>query len=685
TRGTAQNDDVYFQTRELQAKKYKGVSDVVEYYMDEIAKETGRAYKPFSYVGAPDAENVIVCMGSVTECAEEVVEYLVAKGEKVGMVKVHLYRPFDTAKFLSAMPKTVKKIAVLDRTIEQGALYEPLCLDVQSVYYNQANAPIIVGGRYGLSSKDTTPDLVNAIFDNLKLAQPKDHFTVGINDDIDHTSLEVKESIDVCDPTTTELLFFGLGSDGTVGACKNISKIVGDYTEYYSQSYAAYDSKKSGGSTRLHLRFSKKPIRSTYLVNKPHFVSCSLDAYLDKFDMIAGLRDGGTFLLNTVVDKDHIANRLPNSYKRLLAQKNAKFYIIAANAAARECGFRPGLGVNTIMQSAFFKLNPQIMDYEEAIQHMKEFATKTYIKKGQDIVDQNHKAIEMGGTKLVEVTVDPAWANLEDEVKSVDTKRPTFVREIADVINSIKGDSIPLSTFAKFGVDGHMPQGTAAYEKRGVATDVPKWLPDNCIQCNQCAFVCPHACIRPFLCTEEEVQNAPEGANFLDATGFKGYKYHLAISTLDCTGCGVCLTVCPGKPKKAEDGTVTKSPALVSQTMAQSNENKDAEICQYFLDNVTYKSDVAGNANVKNVQFAQPLFEYSGACGGCGETPYVKAVAQLFGDRMMVANATGCTSIYSGSYPSTPYTTNAKGQGPAWANSLFEDNAEFGFGMNIAV
>ena len=512
-----------------------------------------------------------------------------------------------------------------------------------------------------------------------------DHFVVGIVDDIDNTSLPLGPAIDVADPSTTELLFFGLGSDGTVGACKNIAKIVGDYTDFYSQSYAAYDSKKSGGSTRLHLRFSKKPIRSTYLVNQPHFVSCSLDAYLDKFDMIDGLRDGGTFLLNTVVDKDHIEQRLPNKYKRLLAEKKAKFYIIAANAAARECGFRAGLGVNTIMQSAFFKLNEQIMDYEEAKQHMKEFATKTYLKKGQDVVDQNHAAIDMGGSRLVEVEVKPEWANLTDEVKTVDMSRPQFVREIADVINAIKGDSLPLSAFAKFGNDCHMPQGTAAYEKRGVATDVPLWTAENCIQCNQCAFVCPHACIRPFLCTEEEVANAPKEAQFLDATGFKGYKYSLAISTLDCTGCGVCLTVCPGKPKKDAEGNVTKSPALTSHTMAASRANNEHGVFDYFANNVTYKSEVAGNANAKNVQFAQPLFEFSGACGGCGETPYVKAVSQLFGDRMMVANATGCTSIYSGSYPSSPYTTNAEGRGPAWANSLFEDNAEFGFGMRMAV
>lgn len=685
TRGTAQNDDVYFQTRELQNFKYEGIYDVVEKYMKAISKVTGRKYQPYTYYGAKDAKYVIVAMGSVTECAEEVVDFLTARGEKVGILKVHLYRPFVVAKFLKAMPKTVKRIAVLDRTIEQGALYEPLCLDVKAAYFGAKDAPLIVGGRYGLSSKDTTPDLVNAVFCNLKKSKPKDHFTLGINDDIKYTSLEVTENIDVADPTTTELLFFGLGSDGTVGACKNISKIVGDYTSFYSQSYAAYDSKKSGGSTRLHLRFSKNPIRSTYLVNQPHFVSCSLDAYLDKFDMIAGLRDGGTFLLNTVVDAKNIEKRLPNRYKRLLAEKHAKFYIIAANAAARECGFRPGLGVNTIMQSAFFKLNEQIMNYEEAKQHMKEFATKTYLKKGQDVVDQNHKAIDMGGTRLVEVPVKPEWADLVDEEKKVDMKRPAFVREIADVINAIDGDSLPLSVFAKFGEDCHMPQGTAAYEKRGVATDVPLWTSENCIQCNQCAFVCPHACIRPFLCTEEEVAKAPKGAQFLDATGFKGYKYTLQVSTLDCTGCGVCLTVCPGKPKKDENGVMVKNPALTSHTMAESNKNKEAKVCEYFYNKVSYKGDVAGTNNAKNVQFSKPLFEFSGACGGCGETPYVKAVSQLFGDRMMVANATGCTSIYSGSYPSSPYTTDAEGRGPVWANSLFEDNAEFGFGMRMAV
>ena len=684
TRGTAQNDDVYMQTRELQAQRYVNVYPAVEMYMNKISKATGRNYAPYKYYGHPNATRVIVAMGSVNQCAEEVVDYLNAKGQRVGLVEVHLYRPFVQKKFVAAFPKTVTKVAVLDRTIEQGAQYEPLALDVIAAFAGVKDAPKIVCGRYGLSSKDTNPDLINAVFDNLKERSPKDHFVLGVNDDVNHSSLEVKESIDVADPTTTELLFFGLGGDGIVGACKNISKIVGDYTDLYAQSYAAYDSKKSGGSTRLHLRFSKNPIRSTYLVNQPHFVACTTDAYLAKFDMIDGLREGGTFLLNTVVDADNIEKLLPNRYKRLLAQKHAKLYIINAYDGAKRAGFRAGLGVNTIIQSAFFKLNQNIMDYEEAKQHMKDFATKTYLKKGQDVVDQNHQAIDFGGDLLVEVKVKSSWANLKDEKAKVDESRPAFVREIADVINSIKGDSLPLSVFAKYGQDSHMPAGTAALEKRGVATAVPLWVSENCIQCNSCAFACPHACIRPFLCDEQEVANAPEGAQFLDATGFKGYKFHLSISTLDCTGCGVCLTVCPVNTKNADNKE--KQP-LVAHSMTKSRDAKEEVVAQYFLDKVTYKGELANAKTVtaKSVQFNQPLFEFSGACGGCGETPYVKAVSQLFGDRMLVANATGCSSIYSGSYPSSPYTVNAEGRGPAWANSLFEDNAEFGFGMRMGV
>ena len=690
TAGTAQNDDVYMQTRELQAQQYEKVYPIVEKYMKAISKATGRKYTPYQYYGDPNATRVIVAMGSVNQCAQEVVDYLTAHGEKVGIVQVHLYRPFVVKKFLQAFPKTVKKIAVLDRTIEQGSLYEPLALDVMAAFDQYGDKDVkIVAGRYGLSSKDTNPDMVHAVFENLKKKAPKDHFVIGVNDDIKNTSLPIPAPIDVADPSTTELLFFGLGGDGIVGACKNISKIIGDYTTYYSQSYAAYDSKKSGGSTRLHIRFSQKPIRSTYLVNQPHFVACTTDAYLDKFDMIDGLRDGGTFLLNTVIDADHIEQRLPNKYKRLLAQKHAKLYIINAYDGAKQAGFGGGKGVNTIIQSAFFKLNENIMNYEEAKTHMKEFAKKTYLKKGQDIVDQNYLAIDLGGSMPVQVEVKPEWANLPDVAPVVDEKRPEFVREIADVMNAIKGDSLPLSAFKKFDLGASMQPGTAAWEKRGVATAVPLWTSSNCIQCNQCAFVCPHACIRPFLCDEEEVKNAPEGAQFLDATGFPGYKFHLAISTLDCTGCGVCLTVCPGKKtKNAETGEFEQNPALTAHSMAKSRAAKEEVVAQYFLDNVSYKGDIATAkaVNAKNVQFKQPMFEFSGACGGCGETPYVKAVSQLFGERMLVANATGCTSIYSGSYPSSPYTVDKKtGRGPAWANSLFEDNAEFGFGMRMAV
>ena len=675
SRGTAQNDDVYFQTRELQVSYYNAIPDIVNDYMKEISKVTGRNYAPFNYYGAEDATDVIVAMGSVTEAIEETVDLLVKQGKKVGVVKVHLFRPFSQKYFFDAMPKTVKRIAVLDRTIEPGCEGEPLYLDVKSAFYGTENQPTIIGGVYGLSSKDTTPSHINAIYKNLASEQPKNNFTIGIIDDVNYSSLEVTEEIDVATEGTTELLFFGLGSDGTVGACKNISKIVGDYTDLYAQSYAAYDSKKSGGSTRLHLRFSPNPIRSTYLVDKPHFVSCSLDAYLNKFDMLKGLRNGGTFLLNTVhTGADEIEERLPNKVKRQLAEKNAKLYVINANKLALECGFRPGLGVNTIMQSAFFKLNQNIMSYEESKEHMKQFAEKTYAKKGQALVDQNCKAIDLGGTGLIEITVKPEWANLTDEVKVVDPSRPKFISTILDSINAIEGDNLPVSAFKDWN-DGKMINGAAAYEKRGTASNVPVWIEENCIQCNQCTFVCPHAVIRPFLVDEVEAKNAPAGAALKKANGkgLEGFQYTMQISTLDCTGCGVCVGTCPAKEK-----------ALKMVPIDEALKAGQAEQAKYFFENVTYKSDLVGKDNPKNVGFAQPLFEFSGACAGCGETPYVKAISQLFGERMIVANATGCSSIYSGSYPASPYTTNAKGQGPAWANSLFEDNAEFGFGMKMA-
>ncbi len=672
TRGTAQNDDVYFQTRELQNSYYKNVPDVVNSYMEEISKETGRDYKPFTYYGAKDATDIIVAMGSVTEAIKEVVDYMVSKGEKVGVITCHLYRPFSEKYYFNVCPSTVKRIAVLDRTIEPGSIGEPLYLDVKALYYGKENAPVIIGGRYGLSSKDTTPDMIYAIYKNLR-GEQKDRFTVGINDDVSYSSLDCSEEIDVQDKDTTELLFFGLGSDGTVGACKNTSKIIGDNTDLYSQSYAAYDSKKSGGSTRLHLRFGKNPIRSTYLVNKPHFVSCSTDAYLGKFDMIKGLRDGGTFLLNTVTPKEEIEEFLPNSVKIQLAKKHAKFYIINAVDLAVQIGL--GRRTNTIMQSAFFKLNEHIMPYEKAQELMKKYAAKTYAKKGEAIIKLNYDAIDAGASGLVEIEVKDSWANLTPETKTVDLNRPEFVREIADVINAIEGDSLPVSAFKKY-PDGHMINGSAAYEKRGVANDVPSWISENCIQCNQCAFVCPHATIRPFLANEEEVKNASEGTKFLKAVGkgLETYKYTLQVSVLDCTGCGVCVSVCPAP----------KGKALQMKPIHEEIAAGSQEIANYFYNNVSYKDQVTGKETAKNVQFAQPLFEFSGACAGCGETPYVKAVSQLFGDHMIVANATGCSSIYGGSYPSSPYTKNKEGRGVAWANSLFEDNAEFGFGMHIA-
>ena len=669
--GTAQNDDVYMQAREMQDKYYKNVPDVVAEYLSEISKVTGRDYAPFSYYGASDATDVIIAMGSVTEAAREVVDTLTAKGEKVGLIAVHLYRPFSAEYLLKAMPETVKRIAVLDRTKENGSVGEPLYLDVKGVYYGRENAPVIIGGRYGLSSKDTTPNQILAVYKNLK-GEQKDRFTIGINDDVNYTSLDCSEAIDVSDPTTTELLFYGLGSDGTVGACKDTIKIIGENTELYAQAYSSYDSKKSGGVTRMHLRFGANPIRSTYLVNTPHFVSCSQDSYLEKYDLVNGIRENGTFLLNTSFSKDEIEHHLPNHVKAILAKRNVNFYIIDANKLAEGVGL--GKRINTIMESAFFKLNEQIIPYEEAKDIMKKYAKKTYGRKGDAIVELNYKAIEIGGSGLVKVEVKPEWANLPAEEKASKGDRPHFVKTLADPVNAIKGYDLPVSAFEGY-EDGLMPSGTAAYEKRGVAPYVPVWLSNNCIQCNQCSFVCPHAAIRPFLANEEEAQNAPEGTDFLKpmGKGFEGLKYRIQVSPLDCTGCGVCINACPAKEK-----------ALVFQPMHEALEGADIARCEYFYNKVSYKDNLAPKNNVKNSQFAQPLFEFSGACAGCGETPYVKIVTQLFGERMVVANATGCSSIYGASFPASPYTKNAQGRGPAWANSLFEDNAEFGFGMKVA-
>jgi len=670
TKGTAQNDDVYFQAKEIQEKYYLPVADIVEKYMDEISKVTGRSYKPFSYYGAKDATDVIVAMGSVTDTIREVVDYKITQGEKVGLLAVHLYRPLSEKHFFQSMPSTVKRISVLDRTKEPGAGGEPLYLDVRSLYYGKEEEPIIIGGRYGLSSRDTTPAQIFAVYENLK-GEMKDHFTVGINDDVLGTSLPIKETPDVSDPAATDLLFFGLGSDGTVGAVKNISKIVGDYTDLYSQAFASYDSKKSGGITRIHLRFGKNPIRSTYLVNEPHFVSCSQESYVHKFEMVGGIRKGGIFLLSTTRTPEELEDFLPNNVKRELAEKGAHMFILDAYKLAKEIGNVKM--ISTIMQSAFFKLNEQIMPYETAQNAMKAFAKKTFGKKGDAIVQMNYEAVDKGATLITEVPVKPEWKNLKDD-RAVDTKRPDFVRNIADVVNRIQGYDLPTSAFEGI-EDGRIPNGTAAYEKRGVAEEVSSWIADNCIQCNQCAYACPHACIRPILATAEEAAKAPEGTVWKDAMGrgLEGMKFRIQVSVLDCTGCGVCINTCPAKTK-----------ALEYKPLAEEIANKEAIRADYLYNEVTPKDALVGKNTLKNVQFARPLFEFSGACAGCGETPYVKFVTQLFGERMVVANATGCSSIYGGSFPTSPYTKNAEGRGPAWANSLFEDNAEFGFGMTVA-
>ena len=673
TRGTAQNDDIYFQAREVQNKFYDAVPDIVNDYMKEITKVTGRYYAPFVYYGAEDAERVIIAMGSVTETIKETIDFLAKKGVKVGLLTVHLYRPFSEKYFFEAMPKTVKSIAVLDRTKEPGALGEPLYLDVRALYYGKENAPIIVGGRYGLSSKDTTPEQMIAVYKNLAQPEPKNNFTVGIVDDVTFTSLPLEEPVNTENADAKSCLFYGLGSDGTVGANKNSIKIIGDKTDLYAQAYFAYDSKKSGGVTRSHLRFSKEPIRSTYLVTKPSFVACSVPAYMGKYDMISGLQEGGTFLLNTIWDKDKVVDTIPNEIKRELAKKKAKFYIINATNLAREVGL--GNRTNTIMQSAFFYL-AEIIPYEESKAYMKEYAEKTYGAKGKDIVEKNWAAVDKGTEGLEEIAVDPAWADLPVNQDIIDANRPEFVKRIADPVNAIKGDDLPVSAFIGY-EDGTFENGTTNYEKRGIAVDVPEWQPDLCIQCNQCAYVCPHAVIRPFLLDEKELAGAPEGLETIKAIGkgFEELQFKIQVSTLDCTGCGSCVNVCPAP----------KGKAIVMKPIESQIERGEVENTDYIFNKVTYKDKIMGRGTVKGSQFAKPLFEFSGACAGCGETPYVKLITQLFGERMMIANATGCSSIYGGSAPSTPYTTNSCGEGPAWASSLFEDNAEFGYGMFQAV
>jgi len=675
TRGTAQNDDIYFQTRELSNRFYDAIPDIVANYLAEISKITGRDYKPFNYYGDPEATRVIVAMGSVTQTLEEVVDYLNAKGEKVGIIKVHLYRPFSTKYLFDVMPKSVKKIAVLDRTKEPGSLGEPLYLDIKAAFYGQKDAPIIVGGRYGLSSKDVDPAQMLAVFENLNQNEPKYGFTVGIVDDVTFTSLPTGEKISLSDESVKECLFYGLGADGTVGANKNSIKIIGDKTDLYAQAYFAYDSKKSGGYTRSHLRFGKKPIRSTYLVSNPHFVACSVAAYLEIYDVIDGIRENGTFLLNSIWDAEQTIAKLPNKVKKILASKNINFYIINATKLAHDIGLKNR--TNTIMQSAFFKL-ADIIPFEDAQKYMKEYAHKAYAKKGEAIVQMNYNAIDVGANGLIKVSVDPSWVNLaDDEQKDEKYIGNSFIENVVKPINAARGDSLPVSAFIGY-EDGHFEAGTTAYEKRGVGVMVPKWIEQNCIQCNQCAFVCPHAVIRPFLIDESELNAAPDGVkeHNLEAKGkeVKGLKYKIQVSPLDCTGCELCAQNCPSKEK-----------SLVMVPLEEELGKNEQENADYLFKKVAYKDDLMNKESVKGVGFAKPLFEFHGACPGCGETPYITLITRLFGERMIVANATGCSSIYGGSAPSTPYTTNDEGKGVAWANSLFEDNAEFGMGMNVAI
>ena len=675
TRGTAQNDDIFFQAREACNKYYDAVPEVVVKYMDKVNAKIGTDYKPFNYYGAEDAEHVIVAMGSVCDCTEEVVDYLLAKGEKVGLLKVRLYRPFSVKHFLKEIPATVKKIAVLDRTKEPGSIGEPLYLDVLAAINGSDFAGVkVYTGRYGLGSKDTTPGDIIAVYRNAESETPKRRFTIGIVDDVTNLSLPIVENPDTTPKGTHSCKFWGLGADGTVGANKNSIKIIGDNTDMYAQGYFAYDSKKSGGLTVSHLRFGKTPIKSTYYISKADFVACHNPSYVDKYDIVDDLKEGGSFLLNCPWDTEELSERLPGKMKKILAERHINFYTIDGIKIGKEIGL--GGRINTVLQSAFFKI-ADIIPADKAKELMKAAAKKSYMKKGQAIVDMNYAAIDRGMEDLKKVEIPADWANAVDN--SVADKAEgngalvEYVNEILKPVNAYKGNKLPVSTFMDH-VDGTAPNGSAAYEKRGIAVDVPEWNPENCIQCNRCAIVCPHAVIRPVAMTADELAKAPEGTKSLPMMGLKDLNFVMTVSTLDCTGCGACAQVCPGK-KGAK--------ALTMQTI-DSQRHKQA-VFDYAL-TLEDKPEVHEKfkfTTVKGSQFKQPLLEFSGACAGCGETPYAKLVTQLFGDRMFIANATGCSSIWGASAPATPYTKNKKGYGPAWQNSLFEDNAEFGLGMAL--
>ncbi len=662
--GTAQNPDIYFQNREASNKYYDAVPAIVQAQMDKVSALTGRKYNLVDYYGAPDADRVIVIMGSGAEAVEETVDYLNAKGQKVGMVKVRLYRPFPAKAFVEAIPATVKTLTVMDRTKEPGAQGEPLYLDVVSALNEQGVQKETLCGRYGIGSKEFNPSMVNAIFANMA-GEKKTHFTVGINDDVTFHSLDVNEKIDASDDSTISCKFYGLGSDGTVGANKNSIKIIGDHTDKYAQAYFAYDSKKSGGITISHLRFSDKPIRSTYLIDQADFIACHNESYVLRYDMLSDLKDGGIFLLNSQWVPEEMDTKLPASMKNMIAKKHVRFFTLDGLKVVTELGTKKG--VNTVMQAAFFKL-ANVIPYEDAERYMKEMIKKTYGKKGDAVVAMNFACVDNAIAGLKEVKYPESWATTTTGAAPLATPSDEYFKNFIAPITAQEGDKLPVSAFNP---NGCVPTGTTKFEKRGIAVSVPSWIADNCIQCNRCSLVCPHATIRPTLATAEELANKPEGFVTKPATGVKGYEFRMQVSPYDCTGCSNCVAVCPAKEKALK---------MVPLDEAIANEAKNWE----FAASLNETTAELKSVNVKNSQFKKPLFEFSGACAGCGETPYVKLMTQLFGDRMLVANATGCSSIYGGSAPTCPYTKNDKGRGPAWANSLFEDNAEFGYGMHLA-